>query len=175
MIIAGTSSAIYGLGGFISMITEGEINRALEAQRQRKTISNLENHVIICGFGHIGQVLAQQLEEVAENFVVIDNNHEIIELAKSRNYLTEEGDATDENILTKVGIDKARVLVTVLASDASNVFITLTARELNHNLIIIARGEFPSTEKKTAISWSESCGFTCFSKWHENGEFDYFP
>ncbi|AFZ52290.1 potassium channel family protein [Cyanobacterium aponinum] len=152
VIIAGTSSAIYGLGGFISMITEGEINRALEAQRQRKTISNLENHVIICGFGHIGQVLAQQLEEVAENFVVIDNNHEIIELAKSRNYLTEEGDATDENILTKVGIDKARVLVTVLASDASNVFITLTARELNHNLIIIARGEFPSTEKKLRLA-----------------------
>ncbi|WP_324283130.1 NAD-binding protein [Cyanobacterium aponinum UTEX 3221] len=88
------------------MITEGEINRALEAQRQRKTISNLENHVIICGFGHIGQVLAQQLEEVAENFVVIDNNHEIIELAKSRNYLTEEGDATDENILTKRHLQK---------------------------------------------------------------------
>ena len=152
VIIAGTSSAIYGMGGFISMITEGEINRALSEQRQRKTIAHLENHVIICGFGHIGQVLAQQLETVAENFVVIDNNPETIELAKTRNYLTEGGDATDENILTKVGIEKAKVLVTVLPSDATNVFITLTARELNPQLMIIARGELPSTEKKLKLA-----------------------
>ncbi|MBF2056645.1 MAG: NAD-binding protein [Cyanobacterium sp. T60_A2020_053] len=152
VIIAGTSSAIYGMGGFISMITEGEINRAFSAQKERKTISSLENHVIICGFGHIGQVLAQQLEEVAENFVVVDYNREVIEVARKCNYLTEEGDATDENILTKVGIERAKVLVTVLASDSSNVFITLTARELNPDLVIIARGELSSTEKKLRLA-----------------------
>ncbi len=43
---------------------------------------------------------------------------------------------------------RARALVTVLPDDATNVFITLTARSLNRKLMIIARGELPSTESK---------------------------
>lgn len=152
VIIAGTSSAIYGVGGFISMVTEGEINRAFNAQRQRKTIANLENHVIICGFGHIGQVLAKQLDKVEQSFVIIDNDNESIELAKKNEYLVQLGDATDENVLINVGIDRAKVLVTVLPHDATNVFITLTARELNSELLILARGELPSTEKKLKLA-----------------------
>ena len=155
VILAGTSSAIYGIGGFISMITEGEINRAFSAQRQKKTIEHLNNHVIICGFGHIGQVLAQQLDEVEQSFVVIDINNESLELAKQKDYLTHLGDATDENTLTTVGIEKAKVLVTVLPTDATNLFITLTARELNQDLLILARGEIPSTEKKLKLAGAD--------------------
>jgi voltage-gated potassium channel len=155
VIIAGTSSAIYGLGGFISMVTEGEITRAFNAQRQRKSIANLQDHIIICGFGHIGQVLAKQLHELDQNFVVIDHNNESIELAKHREYLVHLGDATDENSLTTVGIERAKVLVSVLPQDATNVFITLTARELNPDLLILARGEIPTTEKKLKLAGAD--------------------
>jgi voltage-gated potassium channel len=155
VIIAGTSSAIYGIGGFISMITEGEINRAFSAQRQKKSIANLSKHIIICGFGHIGQVLAQQLDEAEQNFVIIDINNENLELAIQKDYLIHLGDATDENTLTAVGIEKAKVLVTVLPTDANNLFITLTARELNKDLLILARGEIPSTEKKLKLAGAD--------------------
>jgi voltage-gated potassium channel len=101
----------------------------------------------IFGFGHIGQVLAKQLNEGKEFFVIIDNDVENLTTAKNRSYLVQEGDATDENVLLEVGIQKAKVLATVLPNDATNVFITLTARELNPDLIILARGELPSTEK----------------------------
>ena len=134
------------------MIAEGEINRAFDAQRKRNTIANLENHVIICGFGRIAQVMAIQLAEAARAFVIIDNNGERIALAESLGYLVQEGDATDENILQSVGIVRAQVLATVLPDDATNVFITLTARELNPNLLILARGELPSTEKKLRLA-----------------------
>ena len=46
------------------------------------------------------------------------------------------------------GVMRARALATVLPDDATNVFITLTARSLNRKLLIIARGELPSTESK---------------------------
>jgi voltage-gated potassium channel len=70
-------------------------------------------------------------------------------------YLTLNGNATDESILQKAGIDKARVLATVLPDDALNVFITLTARELSPQLYIIARGEYPSTEKKLKLAGAD--------------------
>ncbi len=58
VIIAGCSSGIYVVGGFVSMLAEGEINRVLGSRRMSKGIEQLSGHVIICGFGRVGQMLA---------------------------------------------------------------------------------------------------------------------
>ncbi|MGV0027400.1 potassium channel family protein [Phormidesmis priestleyi] len=155
VIVAGTSSAVYMVGGFVQMITEGEINRALGARRMTRTIETLEQHVIICGFGRMGQILARKMIDANLPFVVIDNNPERIARAESLNYLVRMGNATDETILYAAGIDRAKVLATVLPDDAINVFITLTARELNPKLMILSRGELPSTEKKLKLAGAD--------------------
>ncbi len=152
VILAGTSSALYIVGGFVQMVAEGEITRAFDAQRKRNMIANLENHVIICGFGRIAQVMANQLAEASRTFLIIDNDQKRIALAENQGFLVKEGDATDESILESSGIQHAQVLATVLPDDAINVFITLTARELNPDLLILARGELPSTEKKLRLA-----------------------
>ena len=59
-----------------------------------------------------------------------------------------KGDATEEYILEEAGIHHASVVATVLSDDATNVFVTITSREMNPDLVIIARGENPRTEKK---------------------------
>ena len=63
-------------------------------------------------------------------------------------YLCVQGEATDEQTLNAAGITRAHILATVLPDDAANVFITLSARSLNRNVVIIARGEAPTTEGK---------------------------
>ena len=155
VIIAGTSSAVYIVGGFVQMVAEGEINRVLSDRRKVKEIESLDRHTIICGYGRIGQILAQQLQEDRQQFVIIDIDSELLNTAEQMGYLTQVGNATDENILKNTGIDKARVLATVLPDDAANVFITLTARGLNPNLSILARGELPSTEKKLKLAGAD--------------------
>ncbi|MEM9543802.1 MAG: NAD-binding protein [Cyanobacteria bacterium P01_E01_bin.42] len=152
VILAGTSSAVYIVGSFIQMLTEGEINRAFDRQRKNDNIEKLEEHIIICGFGRIGQILAKQMQEEQVPFVLIDKNPERVAIAEAREYLVLNGDATDENVLYDAGIDRAKALATVVQEDALNVFITLTARELNPNLTILARGEIPSTEKKLRLA-----------------------
>jgi voltage-gated potassium channel len=154
-IIAGTSSAVYTVGGFLQMVTEGEINRALDAHRKSKEIQTLKNHSIICGFGRMGQILARQLQEARQPFAIVDSNLDRISQAEDMGYLAQVGNATDENILQIVGIEKAKVLATVLPDDAANVFITLTARGLNPKLIILARGELPTTEKKLQLAGAD--------------------
>jgi len=61
LIIAGCSSGIYVVGGFVQMIAEGEINRMMGTRRMSKGIDSLHNHVLICGFGRVGQMLAHDL------------------------------------------------------------------------------------------------------------------
>ncbi|MBW4440781.1 MAG: NAD-binding protein [Plectolyngbya sp. WJT66-NPBG17] len=152
VIISGTSSTVYAVGGFVQMVTEGEIKQVLQRKRMSQTIKALNDHVIICGFGRMGQILARKLADMQVPFVVIDNNADRIEQAESQGYLVYTGNATDDTVLHRAGIDTARALATVLPDDAANVFITLTARELNPKLMILSRGELPSTEKKLRLA-----------------------
>jgi len=155
VIIAGTTSAVYIVGGFVQMVAEGEIHKALDSHRLDKEIKSLKNHAIICGFGRMGQIMAQQLVKDRQSFVIIDRESDRVAKAEQMGYLATTGNATDENLLILAGIEKARVLATVLPDDAANVFITLTARGLNQNLIILARGELITTEKKLKLAGAD--------------------
>lgn len=155
VIIAGTTSAVYSVGGFVQMVTEGEFNRAFSNQRKQLTISNLQDHVIICGFDRMGQVLAGQLNEAKQAFVIVESLPERIEVAENAGYLYYQGDATHEATLQEVGIDRAKALVAVLPDDKTNVFITLTARDLNRDIKILARGELPPTERKLRLAGAD--------------------
>ena len=148
VIVLGISAVAYTVGGFIQLMAEGEINRALGLRRMTREIENLQKHIIICGFGRMGQILCEELKRHGEAFVVIDRDGERMVEAENLGYLTLNGDATEEDVLLSVGVKRAKSLITVLPSDTANVFIALTSRNLNQDLQIIARGVFPSAYKK---------------------------
>lgn len=148
VIIAGCTSAIYVLGGFVQMIAEGEINRVLGARRMTKGIEKLQDHVIVCGYGRVGQILVRELRAANCPFLVIDQNQERLREAEAAGTFVIVGDASEEETLITAKVQRARALATVLPDDATNVFITLTARDLAPDLEIIARGETPATERK---------------------------
>jgi voltage-gated potassium channel len=62
VIVTGTGSVLFTFGGFIQLMTEGELHRALDQRRKTRDIAGLQDHVVICGFNHTGQVLARQLQ-----------------------------------------------------------------------------------------------------------------
>lgn len=148
VIVFGVSTALYIMGGFVRMVLEGEVNRALGSRRASKEIERLSGHVIVCGFGRMGEIVAGELAGRSRPLVVLDKNPDQIALAVSLGHLALNADATEEDSLLQAGIPRAKALVVALPSDADNVFITLTARNLNPHLQIIARGELRSTEKK---------------------------
>jgi len=148
VIVFGLSAAAYTIGGLLQMITEGELERALGRRKMTRDIERLKDHVVICGFGRMGEMLARDLKSMRRLFLIVDNDSERIADAETHRYLCLSGDATEEETLREAGIERASSLVTGLPNDAASVFITLTSRNLNPNLQIIARAEHPSTEKK---------------------------
>jgi len=148
VIIVGVSTVGYILGAFAQMMAEGEINRALGRRRVTREIEQLSDHVILCGFGRMGEILTQELQRQKKPFVVVERDIDRIAEATKLRYLALSDDATEEETLLLAGIARAKTLVTTLPSDADNVFLTLTARNLNRDVKIIARGNLQSTEKK---------------------------
>jgi voltage-gated potassium channel len=148
LIVFGYAAAIYTVGGFVQMLMEGEINRALNRRRMTRGIEELTGHTILCGYGRAGRILAQGLLEAKTPFVVVDQDDAKLNEAEQMGCLIVEGNATEDEALLRAGVERASVLATVLPDDSANVFITLTARELNPLLKIIARAENPASEKK---------------------------
>jgi voltage-gated potassium channel len=148
VILLGMSAAAYTFGGLIQLMLEGEIDRVIGTVRMTKELKQISDHIIICGFGRIGQNLAAELESQKRAVVVVETNVETAQDASSRGFMTVVGDATEESVLRAAGIERAGTIVAALPSDAESVFITLTARNLNDKLQIIARAEHASTEGK---------------------------
>jgi voltage-gated potassium channel len=148
LIIFGLSAVVYVVGGLTQIVAAGEIRKALGLMRMTKEIDRLAEHVVVCGFGRIGQNLCDELHRQHRAFVVVDNDPLRTADATELGYLVVTGNATEEVVLKSAGIERASSLVTALPDDADNVFISLTARGLHGGLQIIARGENPSTLKK---------------------------
>jgi voltage-gated potassium channel Kch len=148
LIVLGCTGMIYLTGALVQFITLDRLNAIFGANRMNTQIDRLSNHIIICGFGRLGAMLARELAAAGTPMVILEQTEASVELARDLGYLCIHTDATNEEALMAAGITRARTLATVLSNDAANVFITLSARSLNPGLEIIARGELPSTESK---------------------------
>jgi len=131
-------------------VVTGEINQYFKTRKNMKAVTELNHHVILCGFGRNGQQAARTLKNHNMDFVVIEKEKESLEKAlpffPDLVYLI--GDGTDDDLLIKAGIDKATALITALPDDADNVFIVLSARGLNQKLHIISRASEESSYPK---------------------------
>jgi voltage-gated potassium channel Kch len=148
LIVFGCTGMIFVTGALVQFITAVQFSEILGVRRMISRIDKLRSHVIVCGFGRIGSQLVRALHSAHTPFLILEANQDRCTEAQDRGYLCLHGDATQEGSLLDAGIMRAKAVVTVLPDDAANVFITLSARSLNKNLMIIARGEAPSTEAK---------------------------
>lgn len=148
VIVVGMLAMAYTVGMLIQAIVEGQLDKALGAKRMNREIEKLKNHVIVCGFGRIGQNLSHRLARHRVPFLVIDPCPEAAAEAKSHGYICLEADAMHEDVLQKAGLDRASTIVLGIQSDPDNVFLTLTIRNLCPKITIVARGEEPRTEMK---------------------------
>ncbi len=148
VILLGVSTSVYTCGGLIQLALEGEVERAFGKRKMTKELNRLSRHVIVCGYGRLGQDLSTQLQHRGIPFVVCDLDLTKIQAATEKNVLAFQGDATSEQTLNQLQLSKARALATALPTDAENVFITLTARNLQPDIQIISKSEHESSCKK---------------------------
>ena len=146
--VLGCTGMILLTSALIQVFTALQLRALFGADRMQRKIDQLSDHVIICGFGRIGVMLAQELKTADRPFVIVERTPAKVAEAEGAGYICLAGEATDEAVMINAGIGRAKVLATVLPDDAANVFITLSARSLNPTVEIIARGEAPSTEGK---------------------------
>ena len=99
----------------------------------------LNDHVVIIGFGRVGKHLVDVLESLTIPFVVIEADAEVIAKLDQRNIPTLYGDASNSEVITHANLGHARALVVTVPDETTSTMIVTAARDLNPNLPIIAR------------------------------------
>lgn len=148
LIIFGVGGALYVLTNIMGYILEGQFGITMGRRRMKNRIAKLKNHFILCGYGRVGQEIAQAFSEEGAPFVVITNDQQHVARAEKEGHLCLFGDATSDEVLKEAGIERAHGLVAAVGTDTDNTFITLSARELRPDLFIEARSSGPESEGK---------------------------
>lgn len=148
LIVGGVGGALYILTTIVGYILEGQFGITMGRRRMKTKIAKLKGHFILCGYGRVGQEIAQVFSEEKTPFLIIDNNEETIAKAEEAGYLCLLADATSDETLKEAGIERARGLVAAVGSDAENTYITLSARGLCPELFIESRCASSEAEDK---------------------------
>jgi voltage-gated potassium channel len=141
LIVAAASTAAYMFTEIAQALIQNSLSDVLTRRAMHKKVAELADHVIICGFGRMGHVVAEEVSRNGVDLVVVESDPAREPALLESGYPYILGSAAEDDVLIRAGIQRARAIVVATASDPDNVFITLSVRELNPSVRIHARGE----------------------------------
>ncbi|KAM0009738.1 putative regulator of K+ conductance, cation/H+ exchanger, NAD(P)-binding domain superfamily [Helianthus debilis subsp. tardiflorus] len=81
---------------------------------------DLQDHIIICGFGRVGQIIAQLLSERLIPFVALDVRSDRVAVGRALDLPVYFGDAGSREVLHKIGAERACAAAITLDSPGAN-------------------------------------------------------
>ena len=102
-------------------------------------IKNFKDHFIICGYGRMGAVIAEELNQKNIKFIIIEKDSTKAEKIRELGMFCIHGDATIDETLEAASVDKAKGIAVVLNTDQDNLFVTMTLRSLNSKAFLLSR------------------------------------
>lgn len=97
------------------------------------------NDVILCGYGRVGAVIGNVLDQQGVRYSVIEINPAIVRELRNRGVPAYYGDAGSDALLNRAGIERARVLVVTVSDLVAARAAIRRARALNPGIAIVTR------------------------------------
>lgn len=155
LILLGVGTVFYTITLLAASVVEGDVLERFRRRVMARKVRHMRNHIIVCGFGRVGEEIADALNERDREFVVIDTSESECERAREKNYNAILGDAQNEETLIEAGIERAESLLVSTTTDSTNTYIVLTAKNLNPKLFTIARSENPLSAHKLELAGAD--------------------
>jgi voltage-gated potassium channel len=148
LVAAGLTIIGYAAAVIVEAITGGVVTGVIAERRRERTIEQLRDHFIICGYGRVGRRVGEEFRASEVPFVVLDFHEDALAAAREDGVLLIEGDATRDENLRRAGLERASGLVAASDSDADNLYVVLSARSARPDLTIVARASGADAERK---------------------------
>ena len=139
---------VYPLIGFV-VVGEGIVRFAMlmisrrrgEKEWMKVMASTHRDHVVLCGIGHLGfRVLQQLLARNAQVVAVEKEDHgKFVAQARAMDIPLLIRDMKDDDTLIEAGVPHARVIIIATNDDMANMEVALDARRLNPSIRVVMR------------------------------------
>ncbi|MFT5922885.1 MAG: voltage-gated potassium channel [Flavobacteriales bacterium] len=157
LILTSIGTFTYTISAITTYFVAGEYKDKFKAAKLEKKISSMKGHVIVCGFGRVGDMAVRELLDHNLKVVIVEANDDKIDILDENPHLIYiKGNATIDDNLVKAGIQNATSIITTLPDDADNLYVVLTARELNPKMTIISRASKTASVKKLRIAGADN-------------------
>jgi Trk K+ transport system NAD-binding subunit len=140
--------AVYPLLGFV-LVGEGIVRLSLlliskeqgEKEWMKVKASTYRDHVVLCGLGHLGSRILQQLTSVGVPVVAMEKDPQgrFLAEAKATGAPILVRDMKEDQSLIDAGVQFARCIVIATNDDIANLEVALDARRLNPTVKILMR------------------------------------
>lgn len=101
--------------------------------------SHLESHVVVVGYGRVGEHIVNVLGHLHTPLLVIEMDPDRISILEKAQARVLMGDAANSEILNYADLESARALVVTMSDEIAAEFVVASARSRNPALPIIAR------------------------------------
>jgi len=155
LLLLGVAIFAYIAGAIVEMIARGVLTGVWAERRRGRAIDRLRDHYIICGYGRVGQRVADEFRHAGVPYVVLDFSAQAIGAARDRNDHLIEGNGTEDEDLLAAGLERARGLVAASDDDADNLYISLSARTARPDLMIVARASDEDAARKLQLAGAD--------------------
>jgi voltage-gated potassium channel len=99
LLLAGTGTAFYLLISITEFLIEGHLSGILTERKVERDIKKLEDHYILCGFGKVGENVAEEFMVSNVPFVVIESSPSRVAECREAGMFCVEGDASSDEVL----------------------------------------------------------------------------
>jgi voltage-gated potassium channel len=140
---------------FARAMLDTDIRRMIGIRRDLTMIKKLSNHIVVLGYGRMGQAVVEVLRARGVAFAVVDLDPERCQSLEEEHQPVVRGDATQDDVLRAVGVARARTLITCLADDAHNVYAILLAKQLNPSVTVIARAVEDGADERLRLAGAD--------------------
>jgi CPA2 family monovalent cation:H+ antiporter-2 len=120
----------------------GQPGKFNQSKSKEKLIEEVQNHVIIAGFGLNGRNLAHVLKETGIKYVIIEMNPDTVKKEKLKGENIIYGDIGNFEVLKTALIKKAKVLVIAISDRTTSRRAVKLAKQINPNLYVLVRTRF---------------------------------
>jgi len=106
-------------------------------------LAELDNHVVIGGFGRVGRLIARTLEAENVPYVGLDSNGELVGRMRIERRPVFFGDAGRPELLTQIGAQRARAFVVTVNNSLAAERMVAAAKQINPRAVVFARASDP--------------------------------
>lgn len=102
---------------------------------------SMRGHIVVCGLGHVGYRVVEELRRLGEEIVGLESNGEgsFVDVVRAWGIPVHIGDGRRDDLLALCGVARAKAVVCATSNDLANLEIALDSKRMNPTVRVIMR------------------------------------